>query len=76
MFIVHVMCVSVREKNGRQELDTKSASIFDPFSMNLLHGQQNSFWAKFEEAWRTLSSLKCNLKLCSFNLSLIQKEDM
>ena len=50
MFIVHVMCVSVREKNGRQELDTKSASIFDPFSMNLLHGQQNSFWAKFEEA--------------------------
>lgn len=35
MFIVHVMCVSLKDKNGRQELDTKSASIFDQFSMNL-----------------------------------------
>ena len=50
MFIVHVMCVSLREKNGRQELDTKSSSIFDPFSIDLQHGQQNSFLAKFEQA--------------------------
>ena len=39
MFIVHVMCVSLREKpadkNWTNGTKTKSASIFDPFSMDL-----------------------------------------